>query len=85
MDDRDKEEMLLLLEKEYPQVFKDLYSTVSESRTRTDIEALILLGRGLEAVRLYRETFGCSLREAKEVVDRRAESLGIQLWGRPEE
>jgi ribosomal protein L7/L12 len=41
----------------------------------SEVDALIRADRKIEAIKRYRELTGAELREAKEAVDRRAESL----------
>lgn len=56
-------------------VMAQLGVVVPEPDGISEVDALIRANRKIEAIKRYRELTGAELREAKEAVDHRAESL----------
>jgi DNA-directed RNA polymerase subunit RPC12/RpoP len=59
--------------------FGDLSALTGKARNLAEIQGLIKSGRKIEAIKVFRETFGTSLKDAKDAVDalERGESIDL--------
>lgn len=57
----------------------DLSAFTGKARKAAEIQRLIRAGKKIEAIKLYRETFGVGLKEAKDAVDKMQHGEGVDL------
>ncbi len=49
----------------------------SGQETEADVERLVMMGRKIDAIKVYRQVHGVDLKEAKEAVDKLAKRLDL--------